>query len=560
MLTEVDKYDTPSATSKEADPISQMIARTDSFGTMGSIVFMECTVSIESGRIWTEYTGGTESRLGLKCRHCGGYVTPEREHLVGYQTATNELDAREQGHFVCPSCTAQWTEEDRVFANQNSVLVHRGQTVNPDGSIAGDPPRTLTAGFRWTAANNLLRPAADIAGDEWKVLNKPDDETSQKKMMQFVWAMPWTGETAGTGITDEIVASRLNGLQRGELPEDCDSLVCQIDLHLRWHYWEIMATSSLAAGVPSISGGVAEGESGGGNDKQQDGEALPRIARDIIDYGVSWNPDRAKFGIEGSIKRGLELLGEQLDSRQFVTTGGRIVELDFVLVDGGYHQEIGTEFVTSMGRKWKLSKGQGRADHKGNTKYETPKQATAEIRPGFHWNYRKQLACDESDDKPWWMVMADTDYWMHQVHSGFMATPFLSPEEMSPFEKLIWDKTKVAPRRPGSIALFGRDPQVHLRNIDAEIVRSNFAQQVVGWVWKSKKTKDRGTQIGWFSQWEQDHWLDTTYGCLVADSVLRKYHPRFRPQVLGPVAPEGKKEGYKMPDGRPYLITQRDHG
>ena len=454
----------------------------------------------------------------MLCPLCNARVSPEREHLIGYQDAENEIDARTNAAFVCPSCTRPWTEEQRAQANANAVLVHRGQEVTADGVVTGPPPKTLTAGFRWNAANNLLRTAADVAGKEFVAKNNPDDKDSQKSMTQFVWAWPWDGETAGTGINEEIVASRLTYLDRGEIPDDYETLVVQIDMHLRWHYWTMMATG-------------------------------PNGVRSVVDYGLSWNPDKSVFGPIAAVRMGLESLVEELEERVYVTDQGRIVPFDLGCIDGGWHQEIAVEFCASrasqgLGRKWRLTKGEGRSDSLVAKTYHAPKERTHELRPGDHWCDRRQVPTEESLNKHWWMVFADTSYWMHQVHGSLMAVPTMEDN---------------VTRRPGSLALFGNDPGIHLRNVDAQIARSNFASQILGWVWQSAPTK-KVKKIGWVSQWAQDHWLDTTYGCFVADSVVRAYHPRFRtkPIDVAPVAmDEDETNRFKMPDGRPYLVTER---
>ena len=80
--------DTAGEASRETDPVSQLEARTDAYDAFGRpFICMECSVSIEEGRIWQEYINGTQSRIACPCPHCGEYVTPEREHLRGWQEA-----------------------------------------------------------------------------------------------------------------------------------------------------------------------------------------------------------------------------------------------------------------------------------------------------------------------------------------------------------------------------------------------------------------------------------------------------------------------------------------
>ncbi|MCC7336838.1 MAG: phage terminase large subunit family protein [Pirellulaceae bacterium] len=82
VITETDGRNEPGRNSRESDKISQLIARTRAFGHR-SRIYMECTVSTETGRTWQEYTRGTCSHIVLPCPLCNAWVSPEREHLVG---------------------------------------------------------------------------------------------------------------------------------------------------------------------------------------------------------------------------------------------------------------------------------------------------------------------------------------------------------------------------------------------------------------------------------------------------------------------------------------------
>jgi phage terminase large subunit GpA-like protein len=103
ILTEVDGYDTASGTSREADPVTQLEARTRAYDSRKRF-FMECTASIPTGRIWREYTTGTQSVIVGQCPHCAEWVAPGPGDLQGWEDAKHEIEARENGHFICPEC------------------------------------------------------------------------------------------------------------------------------------------------------------------------------------------------------------------------------------------------------------------------------------------------------------------------------------------------------------------------------------------------------------------------------------------------------------------------
>ena len=128
VITETDGMDQASGTSRESDKITQLEARTRAYGERKRI-YMECTVSTEQGRTWQEYLNGTCSRIVLPCPHCRAWVSPDREHLTGWQGAATQEDARQAGVFACPSCGQTWSQGDRITANQACRLIHDGQTT-----------------------------------------------------------------------------------------------------------------------------------------------------------------------------------------------------------------------------------------------------------------------------------------------------------------------------------------------------------------------------------------------------------------------------------------------
>ena len=180
VVTETDGMDEASATSRESDKITQLEARTRAYGARKRI-YMECTVSTEQGRTWQEYNRATKSRIVLPCPHCNAWVSPEREHLTGWQGAATQEDARRTGAFSCPACGIVWSPDDRVQANRGGRLVHDGQTIAEDGSVQGALPSTDTLGFRWSAVNNLFLTAGDLAADEWRASRSPDDASTRMK-------------------------------------------------------------------------------------------------------------------------------------------------------------------------------------------------------------------------------------------------------------------------------------------------------------------------------------------------------------------------------------------
>lgn len=250
IITEVDGMDDAGGKSRETDKINQFEARGSSFND-DAIVYMECTVSTEDGRIWRELKEGTDSRLALPCPHCKAFVTPERQHLVGWQDAANVIEARQQATLVCPGCGAAWSEVDRAEANRGAKVVHKGQSIDPDGSVVGMLPPTLTFSLRFTAANNLLVSMARVAEEEWSAPRRTDPELAERKLRQFYWTIPSEPEVQTLSTIDvSKICARTISAPRGRVPAGATRLTVGVDVGKWMCHWAAVAW--LAGGTPHV--------------------------------------------------------------------------------------------------------------------------------------------------------------------------------------------------------------------------------------------------------------------------------------------------------------------
>ena len=324
VVTETDGMDLSSETSREADKISQLETRTKAYGSRARI-YLECTVSTAEGRTWREYQAGTCSKIVRPCPHCGGSVTPEREHLVGWQDADNKIEARDKAHFVCPACEMPWTEEERRAANLQGRLLHRGQSV-VDGEIVGDAPQTDTLGFRWTAADNHFVTAGDLGADEWVASRAIDEENSQKAMCQFVWAMPPAPSlTHGEFLTEMALYARAYEWPRGTVPEGCDFLTIGVDVHKSRLYWVVVAWWKNATGHV-VAYGFYESRSTEIGTEQGVFDALTALDRETLSAGWTWKGPQARvadriFVDSGWLPRPVYELTRGRQPRLFSTKG-----------------------------------------------------------------------------------------------------------------------------------------------------------------------------------------------------------------------------------------------
>lgn len=379
-VTEANKFDVVADSSQEGQSkIQQLEARTNAYADE-ALMFFECTNTTEDAFIWAEYQAGTCSKIVHKCRSCEQWVSPEREHLIGWQDAVDEIEAAEKACFICPECGIHYSEQDRIEMNADAKLLHKGQEITPDGEIVGSPPRTRKLGFRWSAFQNLLCSTEYIAVKEWRAANSEDPETAEIAVKQQVWAIPAkvdnvekTDLTAGIiRGSDTNYRGRVTGSNRGEIPPDTQCVTAAIDIGLRFHSWSVCAH--------------IHGQS------------------HRSDYGFHETPMPDVVGEETAIKSGLNELLKRLDSDYDIAIG---------LVDCGNWPDWVIETVLAFeGRGlWLPSRGVPRYVHP-----YSDEQKKTKIPPEHsqdQWYY----------DPVRGVVNFNPDWWKHRVHARWMVKP-----------------------------------------------------------------------------------------------------------------------------------------
>lgn len=372
VITEVDGLDKAAELSREADPIKQLEARTRSYGHRRRI-YLECTVSTEEGKIWQEYKHGTQSKIVLPCPHCGAFVSPERENLVGWQDAENEFIAEQKAMFFCPDCGTGWSEEQRKAANVAARLVHRGQAIGNDGAITGDVPQTRTLGFRWSGVNNLFTTSAELGAEEWKSSKELDEENADKERKQFVWCLPVKPSAEDiAGVTVDAIMSRMGPYARGVLPDACQAVTIGIDIGKHLIHWVAKAWDEHPTAF-TLDYGVQEVHS------TQLGEdiAIANALRELRDsFSSGWNRD------------------------------GKTVQPSIIFVDSGNWTETVYRVCAEFGTPWYPTKGFATTQFGQNTKYHRPATASQQ---GTDWHLSRVGAVD--------LVEIDADAWKSRVHS-----------------------------------------------------------------------------------------------------------------------------------------------
>lgn len=187
----------------------------------------------------------------------------------------------------------------------------------------------------------------------------------------------------GQGLTAEIVASRISGLNRFMIPANTVALTAAIDLGKYRCHWVVTAW-------------------------QQGGTGF------IVDYG-----EEAIFGTDRSMNteateavlyESLIDFRTKLLEKQFIDPEGNRKSIDFCMVDSGNFTQSAYQFCKDMGGIFHPSKGYSPYRHRD--KHE------ANTIVGFNLHAKKLPAHNV------WLYELDTDYWKQFVHERFLTPTF----------------------------------------------------------------------------------------------------------------------------------------
>ena len=500
IITETDQLDQSAETSTEADKITQLLARTRSFGARRR-VFMECTPTIESGRTWREIEEGTASRIVVPCPRCKAWVTPERKNLVGWQDADSAITAKRLACWSCPSCDEHWTEKERRAANAACKLVHRGQTINAVGTVCGSLPDTDTLGFRWTAFDNQFLDAGDIGADCWLARRDPDEENAERFICQFVMGVPYVPPIVQLSKLDpEKIVRRVTVCARGIVPKDCEYLTVGIDTGKRLCHYVTLSSREDATGH-------------------------------ILDYG-RFDVPSDQLGNEEALWISLRDFRDLLE-QGWASQDGGMIQPDAVFIDSNYaeHRRVVYAFCAESNEslerdRYFPTEGYG-SGHQRQLYYTNPKKmgrTVSLIGEAYHIMRVPDAELGTVD-----VVAINADQWKAFVHERLM----------TPLDKR------------GAMTVYAAMPHEHIsfsRHLTAE---ERYEEFVAG----------TGPGTGMVTKWRRlrksNHWLDCLYNACVAAHLCgaNLFASETLPADVAAIPHESNV--LRTPDGRPWLISKR---
>lgn len=465
VVTEASGWSGGTETSEEADPLRQLRARQKSWDREERFLIIEGTGTIAEDYPWALYPISSKSRLLCPCPHCGEYVLPGRDHLHGWQDATSEDEAAALAHFVCPECGDAIDDTLRRESVEQVRIVHGGQRIDHRGNIQGPMPISRRLWFHWTAWHNLFSSIGSIAAEEWKkmqeVPDSPGQESAERELSQFVWALPYEMELGDSVVIDaQTVAKRKAELYAHEiLPPDTVALALGIDISKRkGHYVALAGRSNGTIHLPAY------------------GEF--EIAGDDLELDLAIQQAIEKFWAEYA-SAGLMIHGRD----------GEAMTFGSVMIDSGY----GTEGVVAAWRN--ISGGQrshpllpiyGRGSSQILKPYSHPKKrGTGIVHIGEQWYLSRHRT---KSGQRGWAGFINVDHWKDRFHNHIT----------------------IPVNSPGGLTLYAAPERDHLQ----------LTQHWAGEQREEKFTPGKGKTIVWNRKTKQQHWFDASVYARVGLSRL----------------------------------------
>jgi hypothetical protein len=280
--------------------------------------------------------------------------------------------------------------------------------------------------------------------------------------------MPATEVCAEEISVDQILA-KLNGFERGDVPNNVSHLTAFIDVQQKALFWIVCGWEEDFSGY-------------------------------VLDYGT-WPDQRRHYftlrdarltlatahpgtGLEGAIRAGLERAAGQILTRRFERDDGAELSIDRMLIDANWGQstDVVYEFCRQSTHAAVLTPSHGRYVGAASIPFADHKRKRGD-RVGYHW--RIPAVAGRRAVRH---VLYDTNHWKSFLQER-LATP-------------IGD--------PGCISLFGHDRERH--RLLAEHLTAEYRV----------RTEGRGRVV---DEWRlrpdgfDNHWLDGVVGCAVAASI-----------------------------------------
>lgn len=420
---------------KEADAYRQILARLESFNRDDPrrLVMIEGTLTDEADLPWRlrgsdedEVIISTRSRIVSRCPHCPEWISPEREHLVGWKECKNIEEVYEKAHFICPACAHPITDAERMETMQGCQLLHWGQSIAADGEIIGPRPPARRLWFRYSAYQNLLKKAAEHAVKEWEAAQiaegTEDRENAERDLCQKTWAVPYVSKLSDAEpLRPDKLKNRRQTWKRNICPPDTVKVTVGCDCGKKRCHWAAIAGRANGSVHVVAYGWFDVCTSDLDEVESKLKEALQKIIDETFEAGFL---QAAEAAASGSIE----------------TYGTR--PIDSVWIDRGWMKNVVCDVVRGMGssrdNRYRAAKGFGKSTRDKLSYVSPPKRSKNRPWQGNRW-YGEVDLTDRIVK-----FNFDADYYKRRVHEWFRVKPgvkgsitFYEPEASGEHDTLL---------------------------------------------------------------------------------------------------------------------------
>lgn len=368
------------------------------------------------------------------------------------------------------SALKHWEEYRRLYIDS--------KIAGGDGSTATDYYREHQAAMdegaepAWQSNFDPSEISAVQHGMNWCLFNRPGFFCECQNEPE--------DDTKGSiGISQEMLISKLNSIDRGVVPKPCQMLTAFVDVHDAILYWLVMGWE------PDLTGYVVD---------------YGTYPRQPVNYFAQASPPipmprpTAGANKEATILAGLNTCSQELLAREFLREDAARMRIGRLLVDSKYETETVKAFCRRSIHANVITPAGGfylRPEYDWATYFARKEGGQT----GFHW----RMPPPQGGDR---VVLIDTDFW----------------------KTLASERLAAALGDRGCWSIFGRSPAEH------QLLFEHFCSEKPEW----RQSGDRGK---W--HWQpppnrpDNHWWDGLIGSAVAASILGAQIPGT---VTGPVA------------------------
>ncbi len=307
---------------------------------------------------------------------------------------------------------------------------------------------------------------------------KIDDEASFMSEYQGTPMRPDLSDSPR--LSPAEIASKVNGIPRGELPPQAEHVTGFIDVHDNVLYWCVCGWS------PRFDGWIC------------DYSTWPRQNLDYFTLRKAPHTLAAKYsncGKEAAIRAGLMDLTAYLASREFRREDGAAMHIGKLFIDCGYVPDVVYDVCRHSPHAAVLMPARGDGIGAARLPIREYDGTRGDVK-GHFWMIRKP-----GDKRSQRHFQTDTNYWKSFCHA----------------------RLAVALGDPGCLSLFGSEPSEHrliADHLTAEIPIRTYGHGRCVDEWKT--LPDRQDQ----------HWFDATVGCAAAASYLGAALDGMQPTVV----------------------------